>query len=236
MLRSKTLMKSELDSDQLVLTFPITWWFYNQTSDFKSEQALTEKNTASALSTSYSTSRVRRGWNDWSTGKQITACVVGLAGALGGAGLGAAQTLSRFGWGAVPGAIVGGAGGFNLGADFADYIGYRRKRSLILGDYDSNRFACELLRQVFLASDHNQDGRLSIEEFGFIADQSAQSLESLDLDNNTFIEPREFNSCLSSRRLRRCYNCGNCESSYPMYSMPVYQTGYYIPATNVIYI
>lgn len=102
MLRSKTLMKSELNSDQLVLTFPITWWFYNQTSDFKSEQALTENNTVSALSVNY-TSRIRRGWNDWSLGKQITACVVGAAGAIGGAGWGAAKTINQLGWGAIPG-------------------------------------------------------------------------------------------------------------------------------------
>jgi hypothetical protein len=153
---------------------------------------------------------------------------------------------------------LGGGYGFDLGHTVADRMGWRRKRNLFSTDSNSNQFSCELLHQAFLSSDRNQDGRLSIEEFGFTTDQSVQLLKNLDLDNSAFIEPNELNPCLAHlnhpqikeghRRGRRFAFSINGQTVYSDNGWTTAQSDecdensgiamptYYVPSQQVIYI
>lgn len=135
------------------------------------------------------------------------------------------------------GVIAGVNAGMAAGAAAGAMIGWRRKRNLPSSESDPIEFPCKLLCQVFTATDRDQDGHLSPEELGLVPVPSAQFLGLVDVDDNTFVEPSEFNDCLPSRTLHLCHDCGICEDLSQVDGLESFmESGYYVPSTGRIYV
>ncbi|KAF7640119.1 hypothetical protein Mgra_00000566 [Meloidogyne graminicola] len=126
---------------------------------------------------------------DWSRAGWVAAgaaCGAFVGGGIGalvagpvGFGVGAAKGFAE-------GAAIGSAGG--IAAAVAGLNG-RRKRSLFI--------ECELMRGLFKVTDVNKDGRLSFDELKANSTETLNALKALDTNNSSYLEPYEFNKCLT---------------------------------------
>lgn len=132
---------------------------------------------------------------------------------------------------------MGAGTGWSVGQSVAEELGWRRKRDLPSSDSDIGDLTCKLLCQVFAATDLDQDGRLSTQELGLVPIPSAQFLGLVDLDDNTFVDPSEFNECLPSRTVHLCEDCGICTDMTDVDGLESFmESGYYVPANGRIYV
>lgn len=200
--------------------------------------------------------RVKRNLRDGLIAGGIMAGCI-LAGAAIGGGIGAAVG-ARLGVAAARAASVGtGFGmtsGIAVGTATNKYTyGYRKKREIATVDW------CAVLRLAFISSDLNQDERLSVDEFRMNSTGDAELIRGMDNNNNTFIEPYEFSSCmahLNQQEIKKGHSRGR-RMTITVNGQTVYDNGrttqttqdeecdqnsgtvkkvYYVPSQQVIYV